>query len=168
MRAIAMTTLLLGAVLTFAQPARADEVRFRVDSSGARWRWTPAAQVVEQQSVVIPGHYETRLETVTDPGHYESRDRQVWVPGGVVYERRTRLVPVFRLNVLGVRIRTNTTVCENVAVQAPGHWTTVSEQVFVPGCARTVERQVWIAERVEYRPVTIARPGRWVCEPGRR
>jgi hypothetical protein len=161
MRAIAMTTMALSAVLMLAQPTRADDVRVRIDSTGDRWRWIPATTVMERRDVCVPGHFETRLETVTDPGHYESREKRVWVPAVTVYERRTREVPAVSIDRHGVRFTNTTTVCESVPVTRGGYWTTVCEKVWVAGCTRTVERQVWIPEHTECRDVACEVPGHW-------
>src|SRR4051812_923090 len=157
MRAIAMTTMALSALLMFAQPTRADELKIRFGSTGERSRWVAATTIVERRDVCVPGHYETRLETVTEPGHYETREKRVWVPAVTVYERRTREVPAVQIDRHGVRFTTTTTVCESVPVTRGGYWTTTCEKVFVAGCTHTVERQVWIAEHTECRNVSVER-----------
>lgn len=171
MRAITMTltTLALGAVLMLGQTARADEVRETVDANGIRWRWMPKTFVVEKREVTIPGHYETRLQTIQDAGHFETRERRVWVPATVVYEQRAHSAPAVVINRHGVRVSTGHAV-QTVAVQRPGYWKNVCEQVWVAGCTRTVQQQVWVAERTECRSVTVEKPGYWVrlaCEEPR-
>ena len=51
-----------------------------------------------RRDVVVPGHFETRLETVTEPGHYENRDLHYAGKVGTGFDRET-------LHSLGRRLR---------------------------------------------------------------
>src|SRR5262245_32157990 len=130
--------------------------------NGVRWRWIPGTTVVEDRCVTVPGHYETRTECVTEPGHYESRERQGWREGEVRYERRERTFPGYFVRDRGSptpRWIAPHAVCETVPVRSGGHWETVCERVWVPGCTHEVQRQIWIPPHTETHQETCQRPG---------
>lgn len=161
MRALILAPTALALVLAGATAALADHET--VDQNGIRWRWIPAQKVVEERLVTVPAHWETRCEAVSDPGRFETRQRWVWRAGGTRLETRTRTIPArIQIGPRGACVEPARTVCEWVRVEAPGKWELVSEQVFVPGSVRWVERQVWVAERCERRQFVVEREGRWV------
>lgn len=132
--------------------------------NGVRWRWIPGQTVLEERQFTVPGHYETRTECVTEPGHFENRERRIWREGAVRYERRERTIPGYFVRDPGCctpRWIAPRAVCENVAVRECGHWDTVCERVWVPGCTHEVQKQVWIPARTECRQVSCQRPGHW-------
>ena len=113
----------------------------------------PGRWVEEQKVVEVAGHYETQYRKVEVPGHFEKVERQVWVPARVVGAR-----PRFAAQVNGcceVEVRLPLPCTEVV----PAHYETRCEQVWIEGRCEQQAVQVWVPGTCRTECVRVFKPG---------
>jgi hypothetical protein len=120
--------------------------------------------------VRVPGHWETRTEVRTAPGHWEQHSKVIWRPSRVEIEARTtQIAGSWTEDVAGNKVWVpGRTVVQNVAVEKPGEWKTVVENVWIAESQATVERQFWVPDRVVRRSTPTVEKGPWDETPRTR
>ena len=112
----------------------------------------PGRWVEEQKVVESPGHYETQVRRVERPGHFERVERAVWVPARVV-GARPRIGA--RIGGVGIEVRVPLPCTEVIA----GHYETRCEQVWVEGRCEQQAVQVWVPGTCRTECVRVFKPG---------
>ena len=112
----------------------------------------PGRWVEQQKWIEGAGRWETQWKTVELPGHYEKVERQVWVEARVVGVRTGASARIGSVRI-GLALP-----CTEVV---PGHWETRCEEVWVEGKCEQQAVQVFVPGCKHLETVRVWQPG---CE----